>query len=69
VLYYAVLHVSKTVYLLNIPSIIAAHFQEKQKKKKIRTRLEYVPGYFVHVTALQCAATPNLAVVTHSLTF
>ena len=33
-LYYAVLHVSKTVCLLNIPSIISGHFQAKQKKKK-----------------------------------
>jgi hypothetical protein len=32
-LYYVVLHVSNTVDLLNIPSIVSAHFQEKQKKK------------------------------------
>ena len=33
-LYYVVLHVSKTVYLPNIPSIISAHFQAKQSKKE-----------------------------------
>lgn len=66
---YVVLHVSKSVDLLSIPTIMSAHFQAKPKKeKKVKARLVYIPGYFVHITALQYATTSNLAVVTHNLT-
>ena len=50
-----------------ITFILLSLLISKQSKEN-KANLDYVPEYFVHITAFQCAAIPSLAVVKHSLT-